>query len=510
MGVALGSQKEAKVAKADDSTATLEITSSVTSDGNLTDDNGKTWALTAETDGYTSHPTYIHVGSGSKKAKSLALESSGYSDVTIKEVHVWAAAKASSGVTTKISIDGNLLGTSSELGNTVEDGGTEFYVTNTNSYSGTISVEISRNNSTKAAIYFNKLTVVYGEGGGPVVTYTITYNNNGGSGEMDDTVGTNPVVAACTFTAPKGKVFSSWNTAADGSGATHDVGSKPGASVDLYAIWADEPYGIEFTNADITALNEGSSGYAKYNGTRNTQGVDIKSYNAMPSGDRIQIKKEDGYFTNTSSLGVIKSISAVGMQKIVIYGSKTAFEEKPDSGDEITVDTDISASEFEYFLITSDGSAAAYIKSVFIELEAPAYTATQFAQDLLDATDVVCTGWTEGTNNHDALVTVWTTLAGEGKYAALSAVEKSKLSRAQADESSEDVVEKAMARYDFLTSKYALTSFISGRPPVAVQSSFYNEIISTSRTGIVVIIALATTVSLSVGLFFVLKKKKHN
>ena len=155
MGVVLGSQKEAKVVRADDSTATLQITSGVTSDGNLTDDNSKTWALSADAAGWTSHANYIHVGSGSKTAKSISLESSGYSDVTIKEVHVWAAAKASSGVTTKISIDGNLLGTSPELGNTAESGGTEYYVTNTNSYSGTINVEISRESSTKAAIYFN-------------------------------------------------------------------------------------------------------------------------------------------------------------------------------------------------------------------------------------------------------------------------------------------------------------------------------------------------------------------
>ena len=47
----------------------------------------------------------------------------------------------------------------------------------------------------------------------PAVTYTITYNANGGSGTMADGIapdGEAFVLPGCSFTAPKGKVFDTW------------------------------------------------------------------------------------------------------------------------------------------------------------------------------------------------------------------------------------------------------------------------------------------------------------
>ncbi len=75
-------------------------------------------------------------------------------------------------------------------------------------------------------------------GGGTVVTnYTITYMSNGGTGTMEPTSGTNPVVASCSFTAPSGQEFSKWNTAANGSGTDVAVGTALSADTTLYAIW---------------------------------------------------------------------------------------------------------------------------------------------------------------------------------------------------------------------------------------------------------------------------------
>ena len=147
--------------KSENKKATLSITSGVTQNKTLEDDHNNSWSLTAVTEGWTSNDSYIHVGSGKKQATSITLTSSAYSNKTIKEIHVWAAAKADSNVTTKISIDGTLLGTSPVLGNTASSGGTEFSVTNTQNLSGEISVVISRPSSATGAIYFNKLEVIY-------------------------------------------------------------------------------------------------------------------------------------------------------------------------------------------------------------------------------------------------------------------------------------------------------------------------------------------------------------
>jgi len=85
------------------------------------------------------------------------------------------------------------------------------------------------------------------DGGGGSTTYTITYDANGGSGTaMPDSVGSNPSVSACTYTAPEGKVFSEWNTSANGSGTSYAVGAKPAADLDLYAIWVKAPSYVEF------------------------------------------------------------------------------------------------------------------------------------------------------------------------------------------------------------------------------------------------------------------------
>ena len=56
--------------------------------------------------------------------------------------------------------------------------------------------------------------------------YTLAYDANGGSGSMADAnspyiAGTTVTVLPCAFTAPAGYTFTSWNTAADGSGTSY-------------------------------------------------------------------------------------------------------------------------------------------------------------------------------------------------------------------------------------------------------------------------------------------------
>jgi hypothetical protein len=48
------------------------------------------------------------------------------------------------------------------------------------------------------------------------------------------------------MTAPDGKRFKEWNTAADGKGTSYKAGATvtmPGNSITLYAIWEDIPAG---------------------------------------------------------------------------------------------------------------------------------------------------------------------------------------------------------------------------------------------------------------------------
>ena len=76
-------------------------------------------------------------------------------------------------------------------------------------------------------------------------TFTVTYDANGGTGTMSDSnspYDTASVVTtmANSFTAPSGKTFDGWNTAAGGGGSSYATGAtfNIAANTTLYAQWA--------------------------------------------------------------------------------------------------------------------------------------------------------------------------------------------------------------------------------------------------------------------------------
>ncbi len=92
-----------------------------------------------------------------------------------------------------------------------------------------------------------------------VAEYTITYDANGGSGTMSDSINR---VSANGFTAPTGMEFKEWNTQADGKGTTYAVGATVTADTDLYAIWQRLRYTTGFESS------EGFTATTTYNTTK--------------------------------------------------------------------------------------------------------------------------------------------------------------------------------------------------------------------------------------------------
>ena len=136
------------------------------------------------------------------------------------------------------------------------------------------------------------------------------------------------------------------------------------------------------------------------------------------------------------------------------------------------------------------------------------YTAEDFAQDLLNQTDEVCEGYKDGDNNHDALEAIWSDLASNDKYPSLPSAQKTILAEAERDESG-NVVERAMARYDYLTGKYSLSNFINGRTPVSFAGSNYVVPGNTATTNsTIVIVVVALTSITSIGVLLVIKRKR--
>ena len=121
------------------------------------------------------------------------------------------------------------------------------------------------------------------------ITYTVSFNANGGSGTMSPVEFAGEyTLPSCTFTAPTGKQFKGWATSANGEviGATYNVT----ANVEFYAVWENIPV----TNYTITATTGA-------NGT------------ISPSGEVSVAEGEDKTFTITANSGYhIKDVKVNG------------------------------------------------------------------------------------------------------------------------------------------------------------------------------------------------------
>ena len=90
----------------------------------------------------------------------------------------------------------------------------------------------------------------------PAVTYTVSFDANGGSGSMADVTGISGTytLPACTFTAPTGKQFKGWATSASGAviaGTTIEVT----ANTTLYAIWRNISSGGTGSGGGVTTYS---------------------------------------------------------------------------------------------------------------------------------------------------------------------------------------------------------------------------------------------------------------
>lgn len=92
--------------------------------------------------------------------------------------------------------------------------------------------------------------------------YTVSFDSNGGSGTMDGQTifrGVPTTLNSNTFTAPSGKVFVGWNTAADGGGTSYTDGqsvtdlASAGCTITLYAQWRNIVYMQNMSISDCPA-----------------------------------------------------------------------------------------------------------------------------------------------------------------------------------------------------------------------------------------------------------------
>lgn len=116
----------------------------------------------------------------------------------------------------------------------------------------------------------------------PTPTYTLSYDENGGSGTMDEQTaeeGQSVTVQANTFTAPAGYSFKEWNDNYKGSGTKYTAGQSVTMHADLtlYAVWSPQTYTVTLDAAG---------------GTGGTTSVNVTFDDPMPN---ITIPTRSGY-----------------------------------------------------------------------------------------------------------------------------------------------------------------------------------------------------------------------
>lgn len=126
-------------------------------------------------------------------------------------------------------------------------------LTGTNVPGGAVTQQLKANSPASKTVYITGLSAgqtcsytvsANGESFGPVyvttnpIIYTISYNGNSNTGgSTSSTSGPAPLTISGNGFTKTGYAFTSWNTAADGSGTSYSPGSSYSGSVTLYAQW---------------------------------------------------------------------------------------------------------------------------------------------------------------------------------------------------------------------------------------------------------------------------------
>ena len=196
----------------------------------------------------------------------------------------------------------------------------------------------------------------------PVVTYTVTFNANGGTGSMADATGVSGdyVLPVCGFTAPNGKQFKAWSVGGveKAAGAIITVN----ANTTVTAVWENIPvtyYTVTFDSnggSAVTAqtIEEGQKATKPADPTKS--GYDFKGWTLNGSA----------YDFNTAVNGNITLVATWEQQQVVptVYtvtfdsnGGSAVTAQNIEAGQKATKPTDPTKAGYNFKGWTLNGSA---------------------------------------------------------------------------------------------------------------------------------------------------------
>ena len=254
-------------------------------------DGGTT--LTLGTDYTIGYSANVNVGT----ATATITGKGNYSGEKAATFTIIPKAVTNDGITIAAIADQTYTGSAIEPAVTVKDGettlalGTDYevaYSNNVNAGTATATITGKGNYSDSREAMFTITPRLY----------TVSFDANGGSGDAMESMqltydGDWATLPACTYTAPDGKAFKNWNTAADGTGTAYDdkdwvrnLTDEPNGNVVLYAQWGKD---IAVCSATVPDQTMGGYSYIfyKFESANNdaelaaTLGIEVKDGNRV-------------------------------------------------------------------------------------------------------------------------------------------------------------------------------------------------------------------------------------
>lgn len=136
-------------------------------------------------------------------------------------------------------------------------------------------------------------------------------------------------------------------------------------------------------------------------------------------------------------------------------------------------------------------------------------TAEVFCESLMEKTDTICAK--AESLRHDELVTAWSDLKND-TFAKMTDEEIDKLKSAAANyaNTSENPLENAMGRYNYLTKKYSLDNFLERDVSGAPVASYLRvaEIANGNQATAITVVSIVVASLITVGVVFAIRRKK--
>ena len=211
-----------------------------------------------------------------------------------------------------------------------------------------------------------------------------------------------------------------------------------------------------------------------------------------------EVKSLSGTITSSSDITVVIKLLNGNNANVFVKGNAgldySTLASKLVVGEDVTLRGFTSVYSTSYQLVNPEVVEAS-----------STYRYSDFAQDVLDLTNSICSSSGE---KEASLSAVWINLE-INKFSILSSDDQSTLESYTANKDSSDVTARAMARYDQICKKYSSCTNFIGRSTANFAGAPYHVDVSsneTATTTIIVVVALLSVTSISI--LLVIKKRK--